>query len=146
MSSASGTVKNIVGTAGAVSAATHSIVFPIVAGIGLSGVFIDWLATVYKRTPETLRLFMGYIINLTLVLDQLFVIVLALDPPNLLAQTDLEAALDKYTSSAVNTVHDEIREYCNEATFGKFCRSNKAEEKITELIGKHRVDWEGTEA
>ncbi|KAF8212956.1 hypothetical protein K438DRAFT_1751369 [Mycena galopus ATCC 62051] len=141
-----GTVKNIVGTAGAVSAATHPIVFPIVAGIGLSGVFIDWLATVYKRTPETLRLFMGYIIDLTLVLDQLFVIVLALDPPNLLAQTDLDAALDKYTSSAVNTVHGEIREYCNEVTFGKICRSHKAEEKITELIGKHRVDWEGTEA
>ncbi|KAF8179278.1 hypothetical protein K438DRAFT_1977348 [Mycena galopus ATCC 62051] len=141
-----GTVKNIVGTAGAVSAATHPIVFPIVAGIGLSGVFIDWLATVYKRTPEALRLFMGYVIDLTLVLDQLFVIVLTLDPPNLLAQTDLDAALDKYTSSAVNTVHDEIREYCNEVTFGKFCRSNRAEEKITELIGKHRVNWEGTEA
>ncbi|KAF7333933.1 G domain-containing protein [Mycena sanguinolenta] len=94
-----------------------------------------------KRTssPETLRLFMGYIVDLTLVLDQLFVIVLALRPPNLLTQTEIDAAVDKYTSGAVNTVHTEIREYCNEATFGKICRSNKAEEKITELIEKHRV-------
>ncbi|KAJ7712187.1 hypothetical protein B0H14DRAFT_3524142 [Mycena olivaceomarginata] len=45
-----GTVKNIVSTAGAVSAVTHPIVFPIVAGIGLSAIFINWLATVYKRT------------------------------------------------------------------------------------------------
>ncbi|KAJ6455144.1 hypothetical protein C8R45DRAFT_1111525 [Mycena sanguinolenta] len=60
----------------------------------------DWL-----RSPETLRLFMGYIIDLTLVLDQLFVIVLALGPPNLLTQTDIDAALDKYTSGAAKTVH-----------------------------------------
>ncbi|KAJ7738773.1 hypothetical protein B0H16DRAFT_1569715 [Mycena metata] len=141
-----GAVKNIVGTAGTVSAATHPIIFPIVAGIGLSGVFITWLATVYKRTPETLRLFMGYIIDLTLVLDQLFMIVLALDPPNFLTQTEIDVALGKYTSSTVNIVHAEIREYCNEATFGKICRSNKAEEKIIELIENHRIKWEGTES
>jgi len=141
-----GAVKNIIGTAGTVSAATHPVIFPIVAGIGLSGVFITWLATVYKRTPETLRLFMGYIVDLTLVLDQLFMIVLALDLPNLLTQTEIDVALDKYTSSAVNIVHAEIREYCNEATFGKICRSNKAEEKIIELIENHRIKWEGTES
>ncbi|KAJ6455150.1 hypothetical protein C8R45DRAFT_1222584 [Mycena sanguinolenta] len=140
-----GTVKNIVGTAGAVSAATHPIAFPIVAGIGLSGIFINWLATVYKRTPEALRLFMGYIIDLTLVLDQLFVIVLALGPPNRLSQTEIEAALDKYTSGAADDVHTEIREYCNEASFAKIYRSNKAEEKITELIENHHVKWEKTE-
>ncbi|KAF7373074.1 hypothetical protein MSAN_00515100 [Mycena sanguinolenta] len=141
-------VKSVVGAAGTVSAATHPIMFPIVAGIGLSGVFIIWLATVYKRTPETLRLFMGYIVNLTLMLDQLFEIVLALDPPNLPTQTEIDVALDKYTSEsgAANIVHTEIRKYCNDATFSKICRSNKAEEKITELIEKHRVKWEGSQS
>ncbi|KAJ6471428.1 hypothetical protein C8R45DRAFT_1014338 [Mycena sanguinolenta] len=141
-----GTVKNIVGTAGAISAATHPFVFPILAGIGLSGLFIKWLSTVYKRTPQALRLFMGYIVDLTLVLDQLFVIILTLDPPNLLTQTEIDAALDKYSSGAADTVHSEIREYCNDATFAQICRSNKAEEKITELIDTHRVKWEGTES
>ncbi|KAF7373082.1 G domain-containing protein [Mycena sanguinolenta] len=137
-------VKNVVGAAGTVSAATHPIMFPIVAGIGLSGIFINWLATVYKRTPETLRLFMGYIIDLTLVLDQLFVIVLALGPPKLLTQTEIDEALNKYTSDAMNTVHAEIRDYCNEATFSQICRSNRAEERIKELIRNHRVKWEET--
>ncbi|KAJ7788202.1 hypothetical protein B0H14DRAFT_2628525 [Mycena olivaceomarginata] len=105
---ASGTVKNIIGTAGAVSAATHPIVFPIVA-------------------------------------ENLFVIVLALGPPNLLSQTEIEAALHKYTSGAADGIHTEIREYCNEATFAKIYRSSKAEEKITELIGNHHVKWEKAE-
>ncbi|KAJ7843889.1 hypothetical protein B0H14DRAFT_3455868 [Mycena olivaceomarginata] len=99
-----------------------------------------------REPPETLRLFMGYIVDLTLVVDQLFVIVLALGPPNLLTQTDIDATLDKYTSSAADTVHAKIREYCNEATFAKICRSNKAEEKITELIDIHRVKREGPES
>ncbi|KAF7333955.1 G domain-containing protein [Mycena sanguinolenta] len=139
-------VKNVVGVAGTVSAVTHPIMFPIFAGIGLSGVFINWLATVYKRTPETLRLFMGYIIDLTLVLDQLFVIVLALDTPNVLTQKEIDSALDKYTSGSANTVHAEIREYCNDTTFAKICSSNKAEQKITELIDTHRVRWEEAES
>ncbi|KAJ7234538.1 hypothetical protein C8J57DRAFT_1479902 [Mycena rebaudengoi] len=78
-----GTVKGVMSAAGT-AGTIHPIAFPIVAGIGLSGIFINWLATVYKRTPETLRLFMGYLVGLTLVLDQLFVIVLALGSPNLL--------------------------------------------------------------
>ncbi|KAJ7229486.1 hypothetical protein C8J57DRAFT_1534455 [Mycena rebaudengoi] len=139
-----GTVKGVMSAAGA-AGTIHPIAFPIVAGIGLSGIFINWLATVYKRTPETLRLFMGYIVDLTLVLDQLFVIVLALSPPNLLTQTEINTAQDKYTSGAANTVHEEIREYCNDSTSTKICRSNKAEEKITEFIDSHRVKWEGTE-
>ncbi|KAJ7231612.1 hypothetical protein C8J57DRAFT_1250975 [Mycena rebaudengoi] len=139
-----GTVKGVMSAAGA-AGTTHPIALPIVAGIGLSGIFINWLATVYKRTPETLRLFMGYIVDLTLVLDQLFVIVLALGPPILLTQTEINTALDKYTSGVANTVHKEIREYCNDSTFTKMCCSNKAEEKITELIDNHHVKWEGTE-
>ncbi|KAJ6455170.1 hypothetical protein C8R45DRAFT_1222596 [Mycena sanguinolenta] len=133
-----GNVKDVLGAAGT-AGTMHPLAFPIVAGIGLSGLFIKWLATVYERTPETLRLFMGYIIDLTLVLDQLFVIVLALGPGNLLTQTEIDAALKKYGSDAVNTVHAEIRKYCNKATFGQIRRSNKAEEKITELIEAHRA-------
>ncbi|KAF7333938.1 G domain-containing protein [Mycena sanguinolenta] len=138
-----GNLKDVFAAAGT-AGTFHPVALPIVAGIGLSGVFIKWLATVYKRTssPETLRLFMGYIVDLTLVLDQLFVIVSALPPANLLTHTEIDAALGKYTADAVNSVHAEIRKYCNEATFGKICRSNKAEEKITELIEKHRVRWE----
>ncbi|KAJ7760179.1 hypothetical protein B0H14DRAFT_2634277 [Mycena olivaceomarginata] len=77
--------------------------------------------------------------------DKLFVIVLALGPPNLLSQTEIEAALHKYTSGAADGIHTEIREYCNEATFAKIYRSSKAEEKITELIGNHHVKWEKAE-
>jgi hypothetical protein len=70
---------------------------------------------------------MGYLVGLTLVLDQLFVIVLALGSPNLLTQTEINTALDKYTSGAANTVHEEIREYCNDSNFTITCRLNRAE-------------------
>ncbi|KAJ6455139.1 hypothetical protein C8R45DRAFT_944147 [Mycena sanguinolenta] len=50
-----GTAKYIFSAASAVSGATHPLVFPIVAGIGLSGMFIKWIATVYQRTSAALR-------------------------------------------------------------------------------------------
>ncbi|KAJ7891724.1 hypothetical protein B0H14DRAFT_2688057 [Mycena olivaceomarginata] len=87
-----------------------------VAVIGLSAMFVNWIAGIYTKSPEVLRFFMGYIVDLTL---------------------HLEMALENYKNTEAGKIHRDIRTYANEATFTQICQSNKAQEKVIELIRKH---------
>lgn len=81
---------------------------------------------------------MGYIVDLTLVMDQLFLNTLPIKPPRRLTMDQVEMALEDYKNSEVAKVHREIREYANQATFAKILQSNKAQEKVINLIKQHR--------
>ncbi|KAJ6585480.1 hypothetical protein B0H19DRAFT_421848 [Mycena capillaripes] len=107
---------------------------PAVAAIGLSAVFIQWITKAYNKTPETLRCFMGYIVDLTVVMDHLFLAVLSMNPPRPLTKDDIDEAVENYQQSVMAKVHREIRQYVNKATFPVILQSNKAEVKVKELI------------
>ncbi|KAJ7824469.1 hypothetical protein B0H14DRAFT_3145708 [Mycena olivaceomarginata] len=101
---------------------------PAIVAVGLSVWFINWAAQMYQKTPETLRCLMGYIVDLTLFLDRLFLVVLA-RPFLPLTEKEIDLALENYRNSGLGIVHREIRQYILQA--------NKAEEKVKELIRKH---------
>jgi hypothetical protein len=79
---------------------------------------------------------MGYIVDLTLVMDRLF---LTHQSFRRLTAEDINLAIENYTNSLAAVVHREIRSYANKATFVQICRSNNAEEKVKELIEQHRT-------
>jgi len=82
---------------------------------------------------------MGYIVDLTLVMDQLFLNILPLKPPRFLTEEHIDAALEDYKNSEAIKVHRAIREYVNEATFGEILRANNAQQKVIDLIKLHRA-------
>jgi hypothetical protein len=82
---------------------------------------------------------MGYIVDLTLVMDQLFLITLPLKPPRVLTDDQIDVALEDYKNSEAIKVHRAIREYANKATFGEILRANNAQQKVIELIQQHRA-------
>ena len=71
------------------------------------------------RSPEVLRCLMGYIVDLTLVMDQLFLNTLPIKPPRHLMQEHIQMALENYESTEAQAVHRQIREYVNNATFAR---------------------------
>jgi len=111
---------------------------PAIAAIGLSILFLKWITGIYQRSPEVLRCLMGYIVDLTLVMDQLFLNTLPLKPPRLLTNEQIDAALEDYKNTEGYKVHRAIREYVNKSTFGDILKSNNAQEKMIELIRHHR--------
>ncbi|KAJ7066193.1 hypothetical protein C8F01DRAFT_1248230 [Mycena amicta] len=85
------------------------IVVPTIAGVGLSALFAAYL-TAYHSVPETLPCLMAYIVDLTLIMEELFHIALAFRPIRTLAMEDIELALDNYVKShAAKKAEDEVR-------------------------------------
>jgi hypothetical protein len=70
-------------------------------------------------------------------MDQLFLVTLAFKSPRTLEQADIDVALESCKASYTASVHREIREYANKATFMQILRSNNAEEKVKELIKRY---------
>ncbi|KAJ6484732.1 hypothetical protein C8R45DRAFT_1098887 [Mycena sanguinolenta] len=121
--------ENLYTLLGLAGSAFVSVVVPTLGAIGL----------IYVNTPEVLRFLIAYIVDLTLVLDQLFLITLDHRPARRLAMDDIDLAVKNYRTSKRATVHNKIREYANKATVAEICRSTKAEEKVKELIQEYRA-------
>jgi len=128
-------IQTLMGIGSVIAAAAG----PAVAAIGLSAMFIRLIARVYQKTPEVLRCLMGYIVDLTLVMDQLFLQTLAIKPPRQLTSDQVDMALETYKMSEMVIVHRDIRNYANQATFQNILQSNKAQEKVIQLIKDHRT-------
>ncbi|KAF7985530.1 hypothetical protein HWV62_3763 [Athelia sp. TMB] len=129
-----GSINNFVGIATAVASA----VAPVTAVVGLSALFVQWIAKIYQRTPETLRCLMGHIIDLTLVMDLLFLQILPLKPPRRLTWEQIETALEEYSVSSLQQVHRQIREYASASSLPQIIRADNAQDKIIALIGQYR--------
>lgn len=82
---------------------------------------------------------MGYIIDLTLVMDHLFFDTLPLNPPRLLSMEQVDAALESYKTLDAQKVHRQIREYVKESTFAQILQSNNAQQKVIDLIHDHQM-------
>ncbi|KAF7328477.1 G domain-containing protein [Mycena venus] len=127
-------IKSLLGMGG--PAATTAAA-PVIVAIGLTAWFIKFLTDVYSKTPEALRCFMGYIIDLTLVLNELFSVVRDNPLPQRVTNADIDKALENYNHSHLGCVHRDIRQYVRDASFWKILQSNKAEIKVKELLNKY---------
>lgn len=77
---------------------------------------IEWIQDIYQATPEVLRCLMGYIVGLTLIMDQLFLDILPQKPPRRLSAELVDMTLESYKTSSI---HNEIREYAQKSTFAQ---------------------------
>jgi len=127
-------IQTVIGIAA--GAAVAAAVAPAVVAIGLTAWFISFIAGMYRNTPETLRCFMGYIVDLTLVLDQLFLITLARASHPLTAE-EIDLAFESYTNAELGRVHREIRQFANNATFAQIVKGDAVGKKMTELIWEY---------
>ena len=93
----------------------------------------------HDRSPDVLRCLMGYIIDLTLVMDQLFLDTLPLKPPRLLTVEQIDMALESYINTEARKVHRQIREYVTKSTITQILRSNNAQQMVIDLIRQHRA-------
>ncbi|KAG8855416.1 hypothetical protein FRB96_007074 [Tulasnella sp. 330] len=93
-------VTGIAGLVGGLSGPAAPIVVPIALGVAVG----HWLYTVYQQTPGILRVLMGYIIDLTAILEGLFVLLRAQSIPD-------EGALPRpLTIGLINLTIEEYQE------------------------------------
>ena len=81
---------------------------------------------------------MGHIIDLTLVMDLLFLQILPDKPPRRLTQQRIDDALEAYKATHAQEVHRQIREYADTSSFAKVLAANNAQDKIVSLIQQYR--------
>ncbi|KAJ7779343.1 hypothetical protein DFH07DRAFT_1030105 [Mycena maculata] len=134
-------VYKLVGISAAIATAVAGPIAPIavptIAGVGLSVLFAAYLAKAYHTAPETLRCLMAYIVDLTLIMEELFHIVLAFRPVRTLAMEDIDLAMDNYLKSHAEKVHGELRAYTKASKVSNIMRSQKVENEVKLLIAKN---------
>jgi hypothetical protein len=79
---------------------------------------------------------MGYIVDLTLILEQIFLVTLS-KSSSPLTESDIDTAFQNYLEGGLGNVHREIREFVGHESFAKIARGDDAEEKIKHLIYKY---------
>ncbi|KAJ7873897.1 hypothetical protein B0H14DRAFT_2719192, partial [Mycena olivaceomarginata] len=70
-------IQSVIGWAMGLGPPIAVVAIPAVAALGVSAVFVGFIANMYQRSPEILRCFMGYIVDLTLILEQIFLVTLS---------------------------------------------------------------------
>ncbi|KAJ7611554.1 hypothetical protein DFH06DRAFT_156488 [Mycena polygramma] len=112
------------------------IAIPVVAALGVSAIFIGFIASMYRRSPEILRCFMGYIVDLTLILEEIFLVTLS-KSSSPLTEADIENAFQNYVERGLGDVHRDIREFVGHESFAEITRGADAEDMIKTLIYKY---------
>jgi hypothetical protein len=82
---------------------------------------------------------MGYIVDLSLVMDQLFHITIARAARPLTAK-EIDKALENYKDAGLGAVHREIRTYAGKATISQILVAGPAEATVRMLIRKYSPD------
>jgi len=82
---------------------------------------------------------MGYIVDLSLVMDQIFHITIA-GAARLLTDKDIDEVLENYKNANLGAVHREIRAYAGKAMIAQIIAAGPAEVKVNELIREYSTD------
>ncbi|KAG1892897.1 uncharacterized protein F5891DRAFT_1068363 [Suillus fuscotomentosus] len=105
---------SIVGTIAGILSALAGPAAPIVVPIVASVVVAHWVYEVYQRSRSALQRFMKYIIDLTLVLQTLYLV----SENRKLSRRAIKLAVKSYHDSPMSgTVHDRIQQYDKQSTF-----------------------------
>ncbi|KAG8868735.1 hypothetical protein FRB97_001954 [Tulasnella sp. 331] len=145
LSYGAGAVSTVSGIVGGLSGPAAPIVIPIAAGVALG----YYLMTVYNRTPPVLRVLMGYIIDLTIILEGLFNLLQSETPtkdgpkPSRLTQVMIKETIENYTAFRASEdgwkCHAEIRDFVGKTPniFSPEYRTNVSQE-LVRLMQAHR--------
>lgn len=143
-------MRNVISVGGIAGAITTIIppaaVVAVPVAVGL--VFAQWVYMVYQETPGVIRTLMGYIVDLTIVMQSLFWLVqsrnsrdkktkaLPLDPRL------IKLAIQAYRESGDRTrVHHDIQSYVgNTNAFSVAYHKDKTLEKVVQLIKNNRFE------
>ncbi|KDQ56951.1 hypothetical protein JAAARDRAFT_47669 [Jaapia argillacea MUCL 33604] len=121
---------------GAVTTFAHPgavVVAPVVVGV----LFAKWVYGVYKVTPSIVRCLMGYIVDLTIVMQRLFLLINPADSAPL-TQVIVDSTLEGYDKSREKMeVHNQIREFVRDASIFRGMGKDRVFEQVVTLINKH---------
>jgi hypothetical protein len=89
---------------------------------------------------------MGYIVDLTIVLEGLFWLKVAQPRNRSVSEVDVEAAFDLYNRSEERVkVHREIRGYVDGMSLFDHAHPDNAHDEVQRLIKSHRLDFIGAD-
>jgi hypothetical protein len=127
-----GTIAGIVSTLGGPAA-------PIIMPIAGCFVLAKWVYDVYQQSHDTLRRLMAYIIDLTLVMQNVFWLAAIYHVP--VSRRLVKLAFGGYQQSLVRSdVHEEIRKHVEGQTVIDRLHRDSALRKIVELLDGNRID------
>jgi len=127
------------GIVGGLSGPAAPIVVPIVAGVVIG----KWLYDVYMQTPGILRVLMGYIIDLTAILECLFLLIQAQHGigPRKVTHKLIQLALTAYgESESKPQSHQAIKALVEDTSIFQRGHRDTVLEEVKRLIQKHRFE------
>jgi hypothetical protein len=83
-----------------------------------------------------LRFFLGYVVDLTLVLDRLFMVTSTIGQTTGLKLDDINSALENYKTSTAAKVHSDIRKYVEETIAKQMPQCSGAQSEDQEVVGQ----------
>ncbi|KAG8917321.1 hypothetical protein FRC02_003175 [Tulasnella sp. 418] len=130
----------VTGLVGAVMPPGALIVGPIAAVAALA----VWARDVYKQTPGVVRCLMGYIVDLTLVMRQLFWKMRKLGGIQSLPEEVVYKVLEEFQDSPIKRqIHAEIRAFVSAGGVLERTDKDKVLSKVVTLITKYDTDPQG---
>jgi len=131
----------MVGAIAGVVSALAGPAAPIVVPIAGCLVLAKWVYDVYQQSHDTLRRLMTYIVDLTLIMQNVFWLVSIYQVP--ISRRLVKLAYRAYTDSTVMAqVHEEIRKHVKGQAVRKRLDRDDALSKIIELLNGNRVNTE----
>jgi len=130
---------SMVGTIAGIVSALAGPAAPIVVPIAASAVLATWLYQVYKQSDETLRRLMAYIVDLTLIMQNLFWLAVTVRRP--VTVRLIKLVIKWYSESPEkDRVHSDISKYVRQAGVFDRAKRDTVLDKIVELIGRNRIE------
>jgi len=132
---------SMVGTMAGIVSALGGPAAPITMPIAGCFVLAKWVYDVYQRSHDTLRRLMAYIVDLTLIMQNVFWLAAIYHVP--VSRRLVKLAYVAYKESIVKTdVHEDIKKYVEGQNVLDRLRRDSALEKIVELLNKNRINTE----
>jgi len=139
LSAGIGTISGAAGIAGAVAGPAIPVAVPVAAIVAGGFVLAKWCYDVYHRTPEVIRRLMGYIIDLTAILEGLFVLLQAQGGSALARPVTpelAELAVQAYAPHRFPCHHD-IKKFVKDTTIFDRVDKDLVLGEVISLINKH---------
>jgi len=129
-----GSIAGIISTFGGPAA-------PIVMPIAGCFVLAKWIYDVYQQSHDTLRRLMAYIVDLTLIMQNVFWLVSIYHVP--VSRRLVKLAYIAYKESIVKTdVHEDIKKHVEGQNVFDRLRRDDALDKIVDLLNIYRINTE----
>ncbi|KIJ27167.1 hypothetical protein M422DRAFT_78873, partial [Sphaerobolus stellatus SS14] len=130
---------SMVGVMAGIIASLAGPAAPIVLPIAAGAVLAVWLHEVYRQSDATLRRLMAYIVDLTLIMQNVFYLAVIGDRP--ITRRLIKFAFRSYKESDIKeAVHSEINAYVLQAGILERAGRDRVLEKIKELIDQNRME------